>query len=50
MFDSGCHGNKVSIAAKYEADAYCLNKPPYQMLPQCNLSKGVIDVSLWLLW
>ena len=25
MFQSGCHGNEVSIAMRYEADAYCLN-------------------------
>ena len=24
MLHSGCHGNQVSIAVTYEADAYCL--------------------------
>ena len=31
MFYSGCHGNQVSIATRYEADAYCPNEPLYQM-------------------
>ena len=48
MFHSGCHGNKVAIATSYEADAYRLNEPLCQMWTQYDLSKGVIDVSLWL--
>ena len=24
MFQSGCHGNQVSIPMRYEADAHCL--------------------------
>ena len=37
VFHSGCHGNQVPIAARYEADAYCPDE-------------RVIDVSLWLPW
>ena len=31
MFYSGCHGNLVTIAMRYMADAYCPNEPPYQI-------------------
>ena len=31
MFQSGCHGNQVSIAMRYEADAYCLKESPNQI-------------------
>ena len=27
MFHSGCHGNQVFIATRYEADAYCTSIP-----------------------
>ena len=37
MFHSGCHGNQVSIATRYEADAYCPKEPPYQMWTQYDL-------------
>ena len=41
MFPSGCHGNQVSIATQYEADAYCTNKPPYQIRTQYDLRQSV---------
>ena len=31
VFHSGCHGNQVSIAMRYETDAYCVQKSPYQI-------------------
>ena len=31
MFHSGCHGNQVSMAMRYEANAYCLKDSPYQI-------------------
>ena len=37
MLHSGCHGNQVSIAMSYEADAYCPKEPPYQMWTQYDL-------------
>ena len=30
-FYSGCHGNQVTIAMRYEADAYHPKEEPYQM-------------------
>ena len=27
-YHCGCHGNLVTIATRYVADAYCHNKPP----------------------
>ena len=30
----GCHGNLVTIATRYVADAYCPKKPPYQIWTQ----------------
>ena len=34
---SGCHGNLVTIATRYEADAYCPKEPPYQIWTQYDL-------------
>ena len=31
-FYSGYHGELVSIATKYVADAYCVRKPRYKIL------------------
>ena len=31
MFHSGCHGNQISIASRYEADAHCPKETPYQI-------------------
>ena len=33
----GCHGNLVTIATRYVADAYCPKEPPYQIWTQSNL-------------
>ena len=33
----GCHGNLVTIAMRYVADAYCPKDPPYQIWTQYNL-------------
>ena len=33
-FQSGCHGNWVTIATRYVVDAYCLKEPP---LPDLKL-------------
>ena len=37
MFYSGCHGNLVTIAMRYTADAYCPNEPPYQIWTKYGL-------------
>ena len=37
MFHSGCHGNWVTIAARYVADSYCPKQPPCQIWTQYNL-------------
>ena len=37
MFYSGCHGNLVTIAMRYMADAYCPNEPPYQIWTKYGL-------------
>ena len=34
MFYSGCHGDLVTIAPRYVADAYCPKEPPYQIWTQ----------------
>ena len=33
----GCHGNLVTIAMRYVADAYCPKEPPYQIWTQYDL-------------
>ena len=33
----GCHGNLVTIATRYVADAFCPKEPPYQIWTQCDL-------------
>ena len=33
----GCHGNLVTIATRYVADAYCLKESPYQIWSQYDL-------------
>ena len=30
-FHCGCYGNKVTIAMRYVADAYCLKESPHQI-------------------
>ena len=42
MFQSGCHGNQVSIAAMYEADPYCPNGLPYQIWIQYDLRQELL--------
>ena len=34
---SGCHGNLVTIAKRYVADADCPKEPPYQIGTQYDL-------------
>ena len=36
-FYCGCHGNLVTIATRYVADAYCPKEPPYQTWTQYDL-------------
>ena len=36
-YHCGCHGNLVTIATKYVADAYCLKEAPCQILNQYGL-------------
>ena len=36
-YHCGLHGNLVTIAERYVADAYCLIEPPYQMWTQYDL-------------
>ena len=38
-FYSGCHGNWVTTAIRYMADAYCPKEPPYQIQAQYDLSQ-----------
>ena len=33
----GCHGNLVTIAMRFVADAYCHKEHPYQIWTQYNL-------------
>ena len=33
----GCHGNLVTIATRYVADAFCPKEPPYQIWTQYDL-------------
>ena len=33
----GCHGNLVTIASRYVADAFCPKEPPYQIWTQYDL-------------
>ena len=35
-YDCGCHGNVVTIATRYVADAYCPKEPPCQIWTQYN--------------
>ena len=39
QFQFGCHGNQVSIATRYEADAYC----PNEALTKCELNTRQIN-------
>ena len=38
-YHRGCHGNLVTIATRYAADAYLPKKPSYQILTKSNLRK-----------
>ena len=49
MLHSGCHGDQVSIAMRYEADAYCPKEPPYQMWTQYDLRQRSYKVKCILL-
>ena len=35
-FSCGCHGNLVTIAMRFVANAYCNKEPPYQIWNQYN--------------
>ena len=49
-FHCGCHGNKVTIGMRYEAEPIVpLNLPTKHGLNMTQ-DKRVIDVSLWLPW
>ena len=37
MYHCDCHGNSVTIASRYVADAYLPKEPPYQIWTQSNL-------------
>ena len=37
MYNCGCHGNLVTIAASYVVDAYCPKEPLYQIWTQYDL-------------
>ena len=50
MFQSSCHGNLVTIAMRYVADAYCPKNLHTKYGLNATEDKGVIDVSLWLPW
>ena len=43
-----CHGNLVTIATKYVADAYCPKERLFQIWCNRAKDKGVIGLSLWL--
>ena len=38
----GCHGNLVTIATRYVADAYCPKEPPYQIWTQYDKTKELV--------
>ena len=49
MFQSGCHGNWVTIATRYAADAF-ISKNLHSKYKLNITQKGIIEISLWLLW
>ena len=49
-FHFGCHGNQVTIAMSYVADAYHPKEPHTICELNGSQNKGVIEVSLWLPW
>ena len=40
-FHCGCYGNKVTLATKCVADAYCLKESPYQVSTQYDLRERI---------
>ena len=49
MHHCGCHGNLVSIAMMYMADAYPPKERPYEIWTQCNLRQRSYKVKcVWL--
>ena len=38
-FDSGCHGNWITIAMRYVADAYLPKEAPYQIRTEIDLKQ-----------
>ena len=49
MFQSGCHGNWVTIAMRYAADAF-ISKNLHSKYKLNITWKGIMETSLWLLW
>ena len=49
LFQSGCHGNWVTIAMRYAADAF-ISKNLHSKYKLNTTEKGIIEISLWLLW
>ena len=49
IFQSGCHGNWVTIAMRYAADAF-ISKNLHSKYKLNITLKGIIESSLWLLW
>ena len=44
----GCHGNLVTIATRYVADAYCPKEPPYQIWTQYDLRQRSYKANMYL--
>ena len=40
MYHCGCHGNLVTVAMRYVADAYRPKEPPYQIWTQYDIRQS----------
>ena len=49
-FHCGCHGNKVTIAMRYEAEPIVQMNLHTKHRLNMTQEERVIDVSLWLSW
>ena len=44
----GCHGNLVTIATRYAADAYCPKEPPYHNMDSIQLKTKELQSKMYL--
>ena len=47
-FHCGCYGNKVTIAVRYEADAYSPKEPSYQIWTQYDFKTKKLKSEMYL--